>query len=387
MKDLTVQIGKLPLKCPVFLAAGPLTINVENLQKAQELGLGAVDTKATIPSRYPNTKSYQRTFWDQESRAFSWVLGSWGKEFSYIEDGVEFLRNAKEKLSIPVFGNFKGLTGESEQWVSLATQLEEAGADALVTFFTFIQEFAGNEIEMIESIMTRVCSSVSIPVILKLQPETCFAVDTAEIVKAIENAGLAAIQISDGIAGYPGLFTDKPPYHPFQSIEFQARDAFITGPYLRPIIYRIVSEFYRETTLPIICSGGIWDGKSAIEAILYGATVIASSSGPCVKGWSMFDEMRQAIEEYMTENNFSSIADFRGLANEYIKENDEIDFADCCAVVNEDECVGCEECLVPAHCNAIEMHGEAAEVNKELCYGCCICSHLCPAEAITMQMA
>ncbi|MHC4457446.1 MAG: 4Fe-4S binding protein [Planctomycetota bacterium] len=387
MRDLSVQIGNLQLQRPVFLAAGPLTTKMENLEKAESLGLAAVDTKAAISTKYPHTKCYERTCWDHDTKVLNWMLGPWRGEFLYIEDAVRFISRAKQLLSIPVFGNFKGDSSQSEQWVLLATQLEEAGADALVTFFTFVRGFAGNEIQMIEKIMSRVCSAVNIPVILKLQPETCLAVDTFEIVNAVENAGLAAIQISDGIAGYPGLSINKPPYHPFACIEFQARDAFISGPYLKPLIYKIVNEYYRVTRLPIICSGGIWDGKSAIEAILYGASVVASSSGPCIKGWNIFTDIIQSIENYMAENNYSSINDFRGLADQYIKNNDQIDFPDCYAVVDEDKCTGCEECLLPAHCDAIEMHNDLAKVNKEFCIGCCICSYLCPVEAIEIKIA
>ena len=387
MRNLSVQIGNLHLKCPLFLAAGPLTTKLENLKKAESLEVAAVDTKATISTKYPDTKCYERTFWDPDTQVFNWMLGPWRGEFVYIEDGIKFLRRAKQMLSIPVFGNFKGESDKSEQWVMLAKKLEDAGADALVTFFTFVLGFAGKEIDMIEKFMTAVCSEVNVPVILKLQPETCLTQNTFKIINAIENAGVAAIQISDGIAGYPSLFINKPPYHPFQCIEFQARDSFISGPYLKPLIYRIVNEYYRITKLPIICSGGIWDGKSAIEAILYGASVVASSSGPCIKGWNMFTEIINSIENYMAENNYSSIEDFKGLADKYIKENDKIGYPDCYAFVDENKCTGCEDCLLPAHCDAIEMHEGLAKINEERCFGCCICTYLCPVAAIEVKMA
>jgi dihydroorotate dehydrogenase len=386
MIDMSIKIRSLYLKNPVFLAAGPLTTKLENLIQAEELGLGAVDTKVTLSRKYPKIKCYERTFWDPGTRIMNWNLGLWDGEFICIDDAVAFIKMAKQELSIPVFGNFKEDSDQVEQWIMLAKRLEDAGADALVTFFTFIREFVGKEIEMLEKIIAPVCSAVSIPVIFKLQPIAGLFADIPRMATVMEDVGLSAIQISDGVGGYPSLAIDAPPYHPFSCIDFQARDGFISGPYLRPLIYKTVYEYANQTNLPIICSGGIWDSLSAIEAILYGSSVIASSSGPCIKGWAMFTDIIQGIGNYMQENNYSRIGDFKGLAGQYIKENDQIDYPDCYAAVDESKCNGCEQCLPPAHCNAIFMDQSLAKINKEGCVGCCICKYLCPENAIDMKL-
>ncbi len=278
MIDMSMQIGGLYLKNPVFLAAGPLTTKLENLIKAEKLGLGAVDTKVTLTRRYPKIK-------------------------------------------------------------------------------------------------------------FKLQPIAGLFADIPQMATVMEQVGLSAIQISDGVGGYPSLAIDAPPYHPFNCLDFQARDGFISGPYLKPLVYKTVYEYSNQTNLPIICSGGIWDSQSAIEAILYGSSVIASASGPCIKGWEMFTDIIQGIENYMQHNHYSQIGDFKGLAGQYIKDNKQIDYPDCYAVVDESQCTGCEQCLPPAHCNAIVMHKSLARINKEGCVGCCICKYLCPENAIDMKLS
>jgi dihydroorotate dehydrogenase/NAD-dependent dihydropyrimidine dehydrogenase PreA subunit len=386
MIDMSIKIRSLYLKNPVFLAAGPLTTKLENLIQAEELGLGAVDTKVTLSRKYPKIKCYERAFWDPGTRIMNWNLGLWDGEFICIDDAVAFIKMAKQELSIPVFGNFKEDSDQVEQWIMLAKRLEDAGADALVTFFTFIREFVGKEIEMLEKIIAPVCSAVSIPVIFKLQPIAGLFADIPRMATVMEEVGLSAIQISDGVGGYPSLAIDAPPYHPFNCLDFQARDGFISGPYLKPLVYKTVYEYSNQTDLPIICSGGIWDAPSAIEAILYGSSVIASASGPCIKGWEMFTDIIQGIENYMQENNYSRIGDFKGLAGQYIKENDQIDYPDCYAAVDASKCNGCEQCLPPAHCNAIFMDQSLAKINKEGCVGCCICKYLCPENAIEMKM-
>ena len=63
MIDMSMQIGNLNLRQPLFLAAGPLTMKLENLIRAEESGVGAVDTKVTVSRRYPKTKCYERTLY------------------------------------------------------------------------------------------------------------------------------------------------------------------------------------------------------------------------------------------------------------------------------------------------------------------------------------
>ena len=53
------------------------------------------------------------------------------------------------------------------------------------------------------------------------------------------------------------------------------------------------------------------------------------------------------------------------------------------AVIDEDECVGCEECIDRCPVGAVTVEDEAV-VNRERCLGCGLCASTCPSEAITM---
>lgn len=53
------------------------------------------------------------------------------------------------------------------------------------------------------------------------------------------------------------------------------------------------------------------------------------------------------------------------------------------AVVDEDECVGCEECIDRCPVGAVTVD-DVAVVDRERCLGCGLCASACPSEAITM---
>ena len=54
------------------------------------------------------------------------------------------------------------------------------------------------------------------------------------------------------------------------------------------------------------------------------------------------------------------------------------------AVINEDECVGCEVCLDRCQIGAITIKDDKARLNLDRCIGCGLCVTKCPSEAIQL---
>ncbi|MHA1376255.1 MAG: indolepyruvate ferredoxin oxidoreductase subunit alpha [Promethearchaeota archaeon] len=54
--------------------------------------------------------------------------------------------------------------------------------------------------------------------------------------------------------------------------------------------------------------------------------------------------------------------------------------------VDEDLCVGCEECLEVCIFNGMEMHDGKAVVNQATCLGCGRCETICPQEAVSITI-
>jgi Pyruvate/2-oxoacid:ferredoxin oxidoreductase delta subunit len=55
------------------------------------------------------------------------------------------------------------------------------------------------------------------------------------------------------------------------------------------------------------------------------------------------------------------------------------------AVVDEDDCTGCETCLDRCYFEAIEMDDGIAKVVEENCMGCGLCAVTCPTDAVSMK--
>ena len=64
----------------------------------------------------------------------------------------------------------------------------------------------------------------------------------------------------------------------------------------------------------------------------------------------------------------------------------ELVFSNHMAMVESDECTGCETCLDRCQMNALRINaGEVAEVNTDRCIGCGLCVTTCPTEAIRLM--
>ena len=65
----------------------------------------------------------------------------------------------------------------------------------------------------------------------------------------------------------------------------------------------------------------------------------------------------------------------------------ELVFNDYWAVVDENECTGCEECQERCQISAVDFNeNEIAIVNADRCIGCGLCVTTCPAEAIKLEL-
>jgi len=321
--DLTVEIAGITLQSPLMLAASPLTMSLENLEKAVKCNVGAVDTKVTVEVRPPEVKPLQCTYWDPELKSLHWITRGGGS--LYIEDAENLIKAAKRRLSVPVFGNFMGRSDDPKEWIRVCIRLQEAGADAIVTFFGSLprHEWTFKTIELSSKILEPLCESLDIPVIFKIAPMDALLIPV-EVAEAMEKAGVGALQATDYLPGFPSLNVEKAPFHQFPGIDVQRNRQFVSGPILRPIVYRAVYELSKAVKIPIIATGGMWEAKYAIESILYGASAVAVASGPIVKGWRMLKDIVEGIRNYLERHSYTKIDDFKGLAQQYVGESEEI---------------------------------------------------------------
>ena len=88
-----------------------------------------------------------------------------------------------------------------------------------------------------------------------------------------------------------------------------------------------------------------------------------------------FDDAIAAAKEASEQKEVSAII-FRSPCVAPLK-------AKTCFVIEDDRCISCKKCIREIGCPAISVkQGNRVEIEPSLCFGCGLCTYVCPADAI-----
>ncbi len=297
---LEVKIANLKLKNPTILASGIMGESSGSLIRVAKSGAGALVTKSIgsdARTGYPNP-----TVVELECG----ILNSMGLPNPGIEEFGKEIEDIKG-IDIPIIGSIFGR--DKEEFSMLAKRMEEYGLDAIELNLScphakgYGLEIGGDP-DLVKSITREVKRNVSIPVFPKISANVR---DVVEIGKAVEEGGADGIVAINSVKAMKiDLSTKKPILH--------NKFGGYSGRGIKPIGVRCVYELASELSIPVIGVGGIETGKDAAEYILAGATAVEIGSAIFYRDVDVFRKVCQELEEWMKDNGYESIEDFRGLA-------------------------------------------------------------------------
>jgi len=297
---LEVKIANLKLKNPTILASGIMGESSGSLIRVAKSGAGALVTKSIgsdVRIGYPNP-----TVVELECG----ILNSMGLPNPGIEEFGKEIEDIKG-IDIPIIGSIFGR--DKEEFSMLAKRMEEYGLDAIELNLScphargYGLEIGGDP-DLVKSITREVKRNVSIPVFPKISANVR---DVVEIGKAVEEGGADGIVAINSVKAMKiDLSTKKPILH--------NKFGGYSGRGIKPIGVRCVYELASELSIPVIGVGGIETGKDAAEYILAGATAVEIGSAIFYRDVDVFRKVCQELEEWMKDNGYESIEDFRGLA-------------------------------------------------------------------------
>ena len=182
----------------------------------------------------------------------------------------------------------------------------------------------------------------------------------------------------------------SPPSNPLNAFVSTAARASASGSFcagsgifLRQIVYKQISAIARYVPgLDIICTGGLTIPEHVIEAMMLGANVTQFVTAMMYEGRNAIKKNVEFLKDYMKDQGYKSVNEFRGLALQHFKPSVDMDFkaGRIYAQIDEDKCTGCRRCINHICC-ATYMEGKKARVDVEKCIGCGMCVALCPEGA------
>lgn len=303
MADLSVSYLGLKLKNPIVVSSCGLTDSVKKIEYLANKGAAAVVLKSLFE---------EEIIMEMEESAHSMVgrpfvfpetldyLDSYGKK-DMLSNYLDLIRQAKDAVDIPVIASINCVS--SQKWVYFAGEIEKAGADALeVNLFFLPSDKNRGEKEVMEitkEIIGRVKEKISIPLTLKISP---YQSNLLNYIEEIDHSGVNGIVLFNR-SWTPDIDINK----------FVITSGYVlSAPSNMGNTLRWVSLVSGRISCDLAASTGIHDGEGLIKQLLAGATVAEIASTLYINGPSYIGEMLDVLRNWMMDNEFNKLDDFRG---------------------------------------------------------------------------
>lgn len=393
MADLRVNFLGLEFKNPVLASSAEPTASLSNMQRVIESGAGGLVVKTLTDSESMKRLSAQTRwrFLDEKHqvchgnipRLFTLYgrVGLQNKETDVWLKEIEQARQMGDKEGCVVIGSIAST--EVPGWVKLAKMTEQTGVRIMELNFgcphpsqmeeTKTGMLVSQDKELASGIVEAVTQNVSIPIIVKLTPQVA---DVVEIAKAVREAGASAVTVMNRFVGFCVNVEEAEPYI--------YGSAGVGGPWVKPLTLRWIYQIYKDWGIPISGSNGAYNAQDVAEFMMAGATVVQMCSVVMAEGYGWIAKTIRELNDFLDRKGYKTAAEIIGIAAKKALAYAEMEkFPKEKAEVDEDLCTLCERCIETCFYNALRV--EDGRLIVDGCYGCGICTCVCPEEAISLK--
>ena len=312
MSDISTRYLSLELANPIVIASSPLTVDIRGLRRCQEAGAAAVVLKSIFEEQIESQVEGEVMANEQylaHSDAASYFEAV-SKDY-YVNRYLDFLRQAKDELTIPVIASINCTNISS--WVDYIHLFEEAGADALELNYYPIAADADTEGRTVDKraieFATTVRKAATKPVSIKL---------------GYKYSSLANIIHSMDLAGVDGLVLFNRFFRPDIDIESMtlsqaANPLSSSHEYAESL--RWIGLMSGEVKCDLAATTGIHSGETVIKMLLAGAPAVQICTA-AMKDIGVVGRMCDTLAGWMDRHGFDDVASFRGrLAQENMSQS------------------------------------------------------------------
>jgi dihydropyrimidine dehydrogenase (NAD+) subunit PreA len=390
---LLTTLGPLTLENPFLLSSGPPTASAAQIIRAFRAGWGGAVIKTIRPDgmviedvspRFAARKSPVG-----ELLGFENIELLTKEPVSYWTDQIPRMKS--EFPGKILIASIMGSPDPSD-WVDLATRVEAAGADAVELNVSCphgmpeqgVGAAIGQNPAMVYQLTSAVCGAVDLPVIVKLTPNVT---DIVPVARAAQAGGAAMISAINTIQCLTGI--DIASFEPLPSVGGFTTYGGYSGPAVKPVGLRVVSQIASAIDLPVIGIGGVNSWEDAVEYILAGASAVQVCTAVMWHGAGIIREMNRGLDAYLLEKGMGSPDALKGLAlpkittHQALTRNTRVGPS-----VDPGRCTSCGRCVIACRdggYHALSLQNGTVVRDLSRCDGCSLCFHVCPEGAISLE--
>ena len=304
MADLATRYLGLDLSNPLVASAGPLTGRLDTLARLEAAGVAAVVLPSLFEEEIVAAAFASHALHSQGTDVFAEAL-TYLPELppgpSDVERHLQLVADAKENLSIPVIASLNGASRRG--WVGYATELVDAGADALELNVYFVVAQSHHTATDVEArhldLVREVREAVRVPLAVKISP---YFTATANVATALAGAG------ADGLVCFNRFYQ---PDIDLETLDVTPSLSLSTSGDLR-LPLRWIALLHGHVPCSLAASSGVHCADDVVKAILAGADAVMSTSALIEHGPEHIGVLRHGLETWLDEHGYESAAQARG---------------------------------------------------------------------------
>jgi dihydroorotate dehydrogenase (fumarate) len=303
--DLTTEYLGLTLRTPIVPSASPLSEDVSTIKKLEDAGAAAVVLFSLFEEELVRDQLALNQTLDETSDVSAEALSFFPQSATEFRVGpdqyLNHIRKAKEAVAIPVIASLNGTSAGG--WTEYASQIEQAGADALELNIYYIPTNPAADGASIEQtyldILQGVKRAVSIPVAVKLSP---FFSNMASMARRLDEAGANSLVLFNRF------------YQPdinLEELEVEPNLLLSTPQALRlPLTW--IGILHGRIKADLAATGGIHTAHDALKMLMVGANITMVCSALLKNGIGHIGTMEKGIRLWMEEHEYESVRQMQG---------------------------------------------------------------------------
>ena len=300
MIDLQTKFAGLTLKNPFIAASSGLTNSLSKIKELDKAGIGAVVLKSLFEEQIENhtEKLTQISDYPEAADYINAYI-----EMNHVEKYLDLIRSVKAECSIPVVASINAY--KLTRWTDFAKSIEAAGADAieLNVFLLNAGEFGDTYLEDSYLSIVKQLKNGKIPIVVKMAK---YFGNLPGLVSKMKALG------ADGIVLFNRFYQLD---IDINKMEITAGTVFSNPADFHDTLRWTAIVSGRVKDLDIACSTGVHSWEDAVKGILAGASGIQLCSVLYEQGVDVISNMITCLEEWMVQNNYERISDFKGKLN------------------------------------------------------------------------
>jgi dihydroorotate dehydrogenase (fumarate) len=301
--DLSTLYLGMKLPHPIMAGASQLSDQLDSIKQLEDAGSAAIVLRSLFEEQIDREQADEMLYQDSTADAFAEATSYFPEEMSGSgpEEYLNHLRRVKEAVGIPVIASLNGTTPGG--WLAYGRMMEQAGADAveLNVYQTGIDSSrSGAEIERETIAMLQdLKRNLKIPVAVKLSP---FYTSFAHFGSQLDLHG------ADGLILFNRFYEadiDVQELHLTRTLHLSDSSELL-------LRLRGIAALAPVVRGSLAVTGGVHTEIDVVKSMMAGAHVTQMVSALLKNGAGHMRTVRHALENWMEENEWPSLAAMRG---------------------------------------------------------------------------